>query len=55
MRRVVFAVPGDIATLTGGYGYDRRIIAELRRLGLEVELVGLGDGFPRPSDAQPPT
>ena len=52
MRYVAFAVPGDIATLTGGYGYDRRIIAELRRLGWEVELVGLGDDFPRPSDAQ---
>ncbi len=52
MRRVVFAVPGDIDALTGGYGYDRRIVAELRWLGWEVELVALGDGFPRPSDAQ---
>ena len=52
MKRVVFAIPGDIDALTGGYGYDRRIIAELRRLGWEVELVPLGDGFPRPSDAQ---
>lgn len=52
MKRVAFAVPGDIDALTGGYGYDRRIIAELRRLGWEVELVALGDGFPKPSDAQ---
>ena len=52
MRRVVFAVPGDIEALTGGYGYDRRIIAELRRLGWEVELATLGDGFPRPNAAQ---
>ena len=52
MKRVAFAVPGNIETLTGGYGYDRRIIAELRRLDWEVEPVGLGDGFPRPSDAQ---
>ena len=29
-RRVAFAVPGDIDDATGGYGYDRRMIAELR-------------------------
>lgn len=52
MKRVAFAVPGDIETLTGGYRYDRRIVAELRRLGWDVDLVALGDGFPRPSDAQ---
>lgn len=52
MRRCVFAVPGDIDALTGGYGYDRRIIAELRRLGWVVELAALGDGFPWPSDEQ---
>jgi glycosyltransferase involved in cell wall biosynthesis len=51
-RRVSWAIPGDIATLTGGYAYDRRIIAELRRLGWAVNVVGLGDGFPRPSAAQ---
>ena len=50
--RATFAVPGDITTLSGGYGYDRRIIAELRRLGRDVTLLQLGDGFPRPSPAQ---
>jgi glycosyltransferase involved in cell wall biosynthesis len=38
--------------LTGGYAYDRRIIAELRGLGWDVDLVGLGDGFPHPGAAQ---
>jgi glycosyltransferase involved in cell wall biosynthesis len=51
-RRVTWAVPGDIQTVTGGYAYDRRIIAELQRLGWEVEIVSLGDGFPRPSARQ---
>ena len=52
VARVDFAIPGDLATLTGGYAYDRRIVAELRQLGWEVGLIGLGDGFPRPSAAQ---
>ena len=51
MRRVVFAVPGDLDTPTGGYAYDKRIIAELRTLGWEVSVLDLGNSFPRP-DAQ---
>jgi glycosyltransferase involved in cell wall biosynthesis len=49
VKRVAFAFPGDLATPTGGYAYDRRIIAELRELGWQVDPVGLGGGFPKPS------
>ena len=48
MKRLAFAVPGDLTTPTGGYAYDRRIIAELRQLGWSIEVIDLGEGFPRP-------
>ena len=51
VKRFAFAVPGDLATPTGGYAYDRRIIAELGKLGWQIDIVDLGQGFPFPSDA----
>ena len=46
VKRFAFAVPGDLVTPTGGYAYDRRMIAELQKLGWEIDLVDLGAGFP---------
>lgn len=48
MAEIYFAIPGDIDTFTGGYGYDRRLIAELRALGHNVTHLGLSNRFPFP-------
>lgn len=44
--RLTLAVPGDINTLTGGYLYDKRVLAELSTLGWDVDVVRLDDRFP---------
>ena len=51
MKRATFAVPGSLDTPTGGYAYDRRIMAELRQLGWEIDCLDLGEGFPSPDEA----
>lgn len=51
MKRFAFAVPGDLATPTGGYAYDRRMIAEIGKLGWQIDVVDLGEGFPWPNEA----
>jgi len=49
MAELFFAIPGDINTFTGGYAYDRRLIAELRALGHKIELLHLSKRFPVPA------
>ena len=51
MKSLSFAFPGSIDTPTGGYRYDRRVVAELRLLGHTVDLYSLPDAFPDPSPA----
>lgn len=48
-RSAAFAVPGDLETLSGGYGYDRRLLRELRAIGWNVAHVELGASFPTPT------
>lgn len=49
VKAAAFVVPGDLATPTGGYAYDRRIVAELAALGWRIDVLDIGQGFPRPT------
>lgn len=48
LMRVVFAVPGALDDVSGGYAYDRRIIAGLRSAGHGVEVASLAGRHPLP-------
>jgi len=52
MQQLIFVYPGDLNALTGGYAYDRQIIAGLKNLGWEIQLIGLGEGYPFPNATQ---
>lgn len=44
-----FAIPGDIDLPTGGYAYDRRVLALLPDYGIDVEHLRLTHRFPSPT------
>lgn len=52
MTRLFFAIPGDIDTPTGGYAYDRRLMALLPSFGVEAHHLPLPGGFPFPSEPE---
>lgn len=49
MIRASFAIPGDIATPTGGYRYDREVLARAAGHGIALRPMALPASFPRPS------
>ncbi len=49
MPSVVLIVPGSLQTRTGGYGYDRRIVAGLRERGWSVDVRELDASYPYPT------
>ena len=51
MSRLAVVVPGSIAQQSGGYEYDRRIVAGLRARGWVVDIHEIAGDFPRPSAA----
>jgi glycosyltransferase involved in cell wall biosynthesis len=51
MIAAAFAIPGDLNSPTGGYIYDRRVMAALPACGVSARHLPLPDGFPFPSDA----
>jgi glycosyltransferase involved in cell wall biosynthesis len=52
MTRAAFVIPGDITLPTGGYAYDRRVLALLSSHGVTASHLALPAGFPSPSSAE---
>jgi glycosyltransferase involved in cell wall biosynthesis len=48
---LVLAHPGDLEARTGGWGYDRRLLAEMAALGRPARAVRLAGAYPEPGDA----
>jgi glycosyltransferase involved in cell wall biosynthesis len=50
MTPAAFAIPGNIDLPTGGYAYDRRLLALLGGFGVAVRHVALPGSFPTPTE-----
>ncbi len=51
MMRLIFAIPGALETRSGGYEYDRRLLAALGKAGIQAVHCALPGSFPDPSEA----
>lgn len=51
MTRVALAFPGALETPTGGYAYDREVLAHLGGHGVDAQPLALPAGFPFPDAA----
>ena len=49
MIPLAFCIPGDLSLPTGGYRYDREVLARLADHGVDALHVALGAGYPDPS------
>lgn len=49
MPEAVFVIPGDLAAPTGGYVYDRRVLALLPAQGVPATHLALPGSFPHPT------
>lgn len=52
MRKVLFIIPGDINLPTGGYRYDKAILEEWEKVGVDYELISLEGNYPFPTEAE---
>ncbi|MDJ0351587.1 glycosyltransferase family 4 protein [Pseudarthrobacter sp. PH31-O2] len=48
---LVFAIPGDLSTPTGGYAYDRSLLTHLPGCGIRVQHLQLPGQWPSPTAA----
>jgi glycosyltransferase involved in cell wall biosynthesis len=47
--KLIFAIPGDLGLVTGGYRYDRNVMARLSKCGIDVDHCQLPGSFPHPT------
>jgi len=49
MKRAVFAIPGELSTPTGGYRYDREVLARAGKAGIALAHLALPGAYPYPA------
>jgi len=48
MRPIAFVIPGDLSLPTGGYGYDRQVLARAAARGVAMTHLPIPAGYPAP-------